>query len=86
LPAIFRTAHNLLRNLGLRQALAPLQRQERVMANPSTDRPKNRETEYEDLKPRDGGPPRPATEPEGSKQSVQSPKTATDPGSGESKP
>ena len=56
------------------------------MANPSTDRPKNRETEYEDLKPQQaGGPPRPATEPEGSKRSMQTPKTATDPGSGESK-
>ena len=55
------------------------------MANPSEDRPKNRETEYEDLKPREGGPPRPATEPDGSKGSSQSPKLKTDPGSGEAK-
>jgi len=50
-------------------------------------RPDNRETENENLRPgKDGEPPRPATEPPGSKESSQSPKTETDPGSGEQKP
>ncbi|MES2032975.1 MAG: hypothetical protein V4466_02250 [Pseudomonadota bacterium] len=49
-------------------------------------RPDNRETENENLRPgKDGEPPRPATEPPGSKESSQSPKTETDPGSGEQK-
>ena len=49
------------------------------------DRPKNRETENEDLKESPGGgPPRPATEPDGSEGSAQTPKTATDPATGES--
>ena len=54
-----------------------------MAANPSQDRPKNREVENENLRP--GSPPRPATEPKGAKGSEQSPKTATDPGSGEAK-
>jgi len=47
-------------------------------------RPKNRETEHENLRTpkRGGGPPRPATEPAGSAWSVQTDKTLTDPGSG----
>ena len=49
-----------------------------------TERPRNRETENENLRPsKDGEPPRPATEPKGSEESVQTPKTETDPGSGE---
>ncbi len=58
-----------------------------MAANPTKDRPKNPEVENENL--RQGGgtqaPPRPATEPSGAKGSQQSPKTATDPGSGEAK-
>lgn len=47
-------------------------------------RPSNRETENENLRPDgDGHAPRPATEPAGSKESVQTDKTETDPGSGE---
>jgi hypothetical protein len=47
-------------------------------------RPSNRETENENLRPGgDGHAPRPATEPAGSKESVQTGKTETDPGSGE---
>ncbi len=47
------------------------------------NRPDNREVENENLRPATGGgPPRPATEPEGSKASQQSDKTRTDPGSG----
>jgi hypothetical protein len=53
------------------------------MPDPSTDRPKGRETEYEDVKP--GSPPRSATEPRGSEGSVKTSKTATDPNSGEAK-
>ena len=55
------------------------------MPDPSADRPKNRETEYEDLKPKTPGPPRAATEPPGSAASVKTSKTATDPNSGEAK-
>lgn len=48
------------------------------------ERPSNRETENDNLRPAgDGKAPRPATEPPGSKGSVQTPKTETDPGSGE---
>ncbi len=48
-----------------------------------TERPHNRETENENLRPAgEGEPPRPATEPQGSEESVQTPKTETDPGSG----
>jgi hypothetical protein len=54
-----------------------------MAANPSQDRPKNAAIENENLRP--GSPPRPATEPPGAKSSGQSPKTATDPGSGEAK-
>ena len=56
------------------------------MPQPSTDRPKNRETENEDLKvPReDGEPPRSASEPRGSEGSSRNPKTRTDPASGRS--
>lgn len=47
-------------------------------------RPRNREVENENLRPsRDGEAPRPATEPAGSEESVQTPKAETDPGSGE---
>jgi hypothetical protein len=54
------------------------------MPDPSTDRPDNREVENENLKPAgEGQPPRPATEPAGSKASNGSDKTRTDPGSGE---
>ena len=57
------------------------------MPNPSADRPNNREVENEQVKPQPspGGPPRPATEPAGSKGSVQNPHTETDPGTGEQK-
>lgn len=52
----------------------------------SGSRPSNHETENENLKPTgDGRPPRPATEPAGAEGSQQSPKTRTDPGSGEQK-
>lgn len=48
------------------------------------DRPSNRETENEDLKPvGDGQPPRSASEPRGAEDSVQTSKTRTDPNSGE---
>ena len=63
-------------------------------ASPNQDRPSNREVENENQRPaqgvdqgadRDGGEaPRPATEPRGAKGSSDSPKTRTDPGSGES--
>jgi hypothetical protein len=47
------------------------------------NRPDNSSVENENLRPAgDGQPPRPATEPPGSKSSQQSPKTMTDPGSG----
>jgi hypothetical protein len=46
-------------------------------------RPDNREVENENARPAgDGKPPRPATEPAGSKRSQQSSKTMTDPGTG----
>lgn len=49
-----------------------------------TDRPENRETENENLKPAaDGEPPRPATEPPGAEGSSNSGETATDPATGE---
>ena len=50
------------------------------------DRPSNREVEHENQQTAspDGRPPRPATEPRGAAGSSQSPKTETDPGSGES--
>jgi hypothetical protein len=57
------------------------------------DRPSNREVENENQRPArdvdqgaasgDGKPPRPATEPAGAEDSSASPKTRTDPGSGE---
>ncbi|OYX04619.1 MAG: hypothetical protein B7Z12_05935 [Caulobacter vibrioides] len=51
---------------------------------PAEDRPSNREVEHENMRPaREGQAPRPATEPPGSADSVCSPKTQTDPGSGE---
>jgi hypothetical protein len=51
---------------------------------PNTERPKNRETEYEDYKTAgDGRPPRSANEPRGAEGSSASPDTATDPASGE---
>jgi hypothetical protein len=46
-------------------------------------RPSNPETHNENQRPAgDGQPPRPATEPKGAKDSTNSPKTKTDPGSG----
>ena len=54
------------------------------MPDPSIDRPKNREVENEDLKPgAPGQPPRSATEPKGAEGSSDTPKTRTDPSSGE---
>ena len=57
------------------------------MPNLSADRPHNREVENEQARqqPSPGGPPRPATEPAGSKGSVRNPHTETDPGTGEQK-
>ncbi len=53
-------------------------------SRPGQDRPSNREVENENQRPDRGGkPPRPATEPRGAKTSSDSPKTRTDPGSGE---
>lgn len=50
----------------------------------SEPRAKNLEVENENLRnPSDDGAPRPATEPAGSAESVRTPKTETDPGSGE---
>jgi hypothetical protein len=82
LDAILKTAHNLLRNQALRPAFL---REEAVMPDPSADRPKSRETEYEDVRPKTPGPPRAATEPRGSEGSVKTSRTATDPGSGEAR-
>ena len=50
-------------------------------------RPDNREVENENLRPEPSGdgPPRPATEPPGSKDSSQDPASQVDPGSGEQK-
>lgn len=54
------------------------------MPDPSTDRPKNREVETEDIKAgAPGEPPRTATEPRGAEGSAESDKTRTDPASGE---
>ncbi|TCS10174.1 hypothetical protein EV278_11930 [Caulobacter sp. BK020] len=51
---------------------------------PGQDRPSNREVENENQRPDGGGKsPRPATEPRGAETSSDSPKTRTDPGSGE---
>jgi hypothetical protein len=59
-----------------------------INAQPSSpsDRPSNREVENENQRstPSEGQPPRPATEPHGAADSTRSPKTQTDPGSGES--
>ena len=54
--------------------------------DPSAARPSNREVENENQKTagREGEAPRPATEPGGAADSARSPKTQTDPGSGES--
>ncbi len=48
-------------------------------------RPKNRETENEQLRrpPAEGEPPRPATEPSGAEGSSDTDETATDPATGE---
>jgi hypothetical protein len=66
--------------------------------NPNQDRPSNHEVENENQRPArgvgpqgenkgeaaaDGKAPRPATEPRGAEGSSDSPKTRTDPGSGE---
>jgi len=54
------------------------------MQTMTAPRPDNREVENENQRPAgDGQPPRPATEPVGSEGSSDSPKTQTDPGSGE---
>ncbi len=56
------------------------------MAANTGERPSNREVEHENQRPNpnvDGKPPRPATEPVGGEASVDTPKTRTDPGSGE---
>ncbi len=55
------------------------------MQKQSPERPKNREIENEDLKPdrHEGRPPRSATEPRGSEGSARTPKTRSDPASGE---
>lgn len=57
------------------------------MPNPSTGRRNNREVENEQVRPQPSGdgPPRPATEPPGSKRSSQHPDLETDPGTGEQK-
>jgi hypothetical protein len=54
-------------------------------ASPDRARPSNREVENENQRPASsvGEAPRPATEPRGTKESSDSPKTRTDPGSGE---
>lgn len=50
----------------------------------SDPRPKNHAVENENLRPgHDGEAPRPATEPVGAEESVRTPETKTDPGSGE---
>jgi hypothetical protein len=61
--------------------------------SPNPERPSNREVENENQRPaegvgrnaghEDGKAPRPATEPRGAEGSSDSPKTRTDPGSGE---
>lgn len=56
------------------------------MAANTGERPSNREVEHENQRSNpqvDGNPPRPATEPPGGEASVDTPKTRTDPGSGE---
>lgn len=53
------------------------------MANETDKRPKNRETENEDAKIREGHAPRSANEPRGSEGSARNPFTRTDPASGE---
>lgn len=56
------------------------------MAASNGERPSNREVEHENQRSNpktDGKPPRPATEPAGGEDSVDTPKTRTDPGSGE---
>ena len=51
---------------------------------PLNQRPTDRSTENEALRPAgDGRPPRPASEPQGAQDSQDSAKTRTDPGSGE---
>ncbi|SFK53489.1 hypothetical protein SAMN02799626_04542 [Caulobacter sp. UNC279MFTsu5.1] len=58
-------------------------------ASHAPGRPSNREVENENQRPAQGGnqgdgkAPRPATEPRGAEDSSDSPKTRTDPGSGE---
>ena len=57
--------------------------------DPAQGRPSNREVETENQRSSGGAnaatvkPPRPATEPRGAEGSSDSPKTRTDPGSGE---
>ena len=57
-----------------------------IISTPASpaDRPSNREVENETQTPapRDGQPPRPATEPEGAATSTRWPKTQTDPSTG----
>ena len=54
-------------------------------ASPDRARPSNREVETENQRPAssEGKAPRPATEPRATRDSSDSPKTRTDPGSGE---
>ena len=54
----------------------------------SSPRPDNRETEYENerVPPREGEPPRPASEPSGSEGSSNPGDTATDPATGKPNP
>ncbi|MGA0600965.1 hypothetical protein ACO2Q3_09700 [Caulobacter sp. KR2-114] len=50
----------------------------------ATGTERSRESESENQRPdRAGHPPRPATEPKGAEWSTQTPKTETDPGTGE---
>lgn len=78
-----------LRELPSRRSVAvnvsTMDNQERQMTQPTTpNRPKDRATENENLRPdADGQPPRPATEPAGSEGSSNSGETATDPATGE---
>jgi hypothetical protein len=54
------------------------------MTKTADNRPSNIETQNEDLKPSgEGRPPRQASEPRGSEGSARTPRTRTDPASGE---
>src|SRR5690242_15584485 len=87
-----RTAHRRSRVVYQRRP-SPASRADRAnaqcvppfMQHPSDPRPDNREVEEEAHKdlPSGDGPPRPSTEPAGSKGSVRNPHTETDPGASE---